>query len=655
MTDVQAPAGFAKARSAAILSAALSALPLLLLTPNALAASLAVVGGLAAWTSRDRPWPVVVRMILTIALTGAVLASYGFGFGRDTGSALLLAMLALKLSETSALRDLRSLIGFSLFALFAAFLQDQGPLTLALAVVAVLVMADTLALIADNEAGMDSRDGLAIRARRALLWMALAAPLALAGFWFYPRLAAPLWGVPENALARTGISETMAPGDWLDLLVDDRPAFRARFQGAEPERTQLYWRGPVLWDFDGRTWTRPPWAAARPAAALTDARAVFEYEITLEPSDRRFLFALDLPIDNLPGGRLGADLSPYAEQPVRDLTRYRMRAAVVETFEADLPERARQSALRLPPSFNPRSRQLAQEWRADADSDQAYIERVLDWFNREFSYTLAAPPLGRHTGDEFLFDTREGYCEHFSSAFTILMRQAGIPARVVTGYVGGYRNPIGDYWLIQQSDAHAWVEVWLPGRGWLRLDPTAAVDPSRIFERYGQDRGAGAMGQMLGGTFAPLGNALDWLREGWNQMLLGFNAARQQALLKPFGIDEASRVQLLIAFAVSAALAIGFALWVMARQRSPSRAEPLVAAWHRVCRRLARVGLGKHPWETASTYSARVSPSLRDDDAKQLTLLSQRFVSLRYAEPTTNGDDPSQLIRTLNAFRPLHR
>lgn len=655
MTDVQVPAGFAKARSAAILSAALSALPLLLLTPNALAASLAVVGGLAAWTSRDRPWPVVVRMILTIALSGAVLASYGFGFGRDTGSALLLAMLALKLSETSALRDLRSLIGFSLFALFAAFLQDQGPLTLALAVVAVLVMADTLALIADNEAGMDSRDGLAIRARRALLWMALAAPLALAGFWFYPRLAAPLWGVPENALARTGISETMAPGDWLDLLVDDRPAFRARFKGAEPERTQLYWRGPVLWEFDGRTWTRPLWAATRPAAALTDARAVFEYEITLEPSDRRFLFALDLPIDDPPGGRLGADLSPYAEQPVRDLTRYRMRAAVVETFEAELPERVRQSALRLPPGFNPRSRQLAQTWRAEADSDQAYIERVLDWFNREFSYTLAAPPLGRHTGDEFLFDTREGYCEHFSSAFTILMRQAGIPARVVTGYVGGYRNPIGDYWLIQQSDAHAWVEVWSPGRGWLRLDPTAAVDPSRIFERYGQDRGAGAMGQMLGGTFAPLGNALDWLREGWNQMLLGFNAARQQALLKPFGIDEASRVQLLIALAVSAALAIGFALWVMARQRSPSRAEPLVAAWHRVCRRLARVGLGKHPWETASTFSARVSPSLRDDDAKQLTLLSQRFVSLRYAEPTTNGDDPSQLIRTLNAFRPLHR
>jgi hypothetical protein len=332
-----------------------------------------------------------------------------------------------------------------------------------------------------------------------------------------------------------------------------------------------------------------------------------------------------------------------------------MRAAVVETFEAELPARVRQSALRLPPGFNPRSRQLAQEWRADADSDQAYIERVLDWFNREFSYTLAAPPLGRHTGDEFLFDTREGYCEHFSSAFTILMRQAGIPARVVTGYVGGYRNPIGDYWLIQQSDAHAWVEVWLPGRGWLRLDPTAAVDPSRIFERYGQDRGAGAMGQMLGGTFAPLGNALDWLREGWNQMLLGFNAARQQALLKPFGIDEASRVQLLIAFAVSAALAIGFALWFMARQRSPSGTEPLVAAWHKLCRRLARAGLAKHPWETASAFSARVSPSLRDDDAKQLTLLSQRFVSLRYAEPTTNGDDPSQLIRMLNAFRPLHR
>lgn len=641
-----------KARLLAILAAALAALPLLRLIPGWLALALIAVGALAAWTSGRRPWPGPFRFVLTLSLAGLVLAAFGFGFGRDTGSALLLAMLALKLSESASLRDARSLIGFALFALFAAFLQDQGPLTLGLALIAVAVVVAALAYLAEYESGLIAPAGLGQRLRQALLWLALALPLALAGFWFYPRLASPLWGVPENALARTGISGTMAPGDWLDILVDDRPAFRARFTGAEPERRQLYWRGPVLWDFDGRAWTRPPWAAAGAPAELEGGRVAFEYQITQEASDRRYLFALDLPLEAPEGGRLGVDLSPYSEQPVRTLKRYGLRAAVAGRFQPRLPDPVRQATLRLPAGFNPRSTARARQWRQQADSDRAYIERVLDWFNRELSYSLTAPPLGRHTSDEFLFDTLTGYCEHFSSAFAILMRAAGIPARVVTGYVGGYRNPFGDYWLIQQSDAHAWVEVWLPETGWLRLDPTAAVDPSRVFERYGEGLGAGALGQTLGGTFAPMSNAMDWLRQGWNQMALGFDATRQQLLLTPLGIAQANRWQLLSVFAVTAALAIGFALWGLNRQRPRRRDDPLLAAWRQLCRRLAKLGLGKRPSESAGRFAQRAAAHLEPDSANKLLSVSQGFVILRYAEPIVSAGDLTDMAADMAAFRP---
>ncbi len=655
MPEPAASVGFQAVRGSAMLAAGLSALPMLRLLPPWLALSLLAIGILAAATARDRSWPVLVRAALTIAMTGLVLAAYGFGFGRDTGSALLLAMLALKVSESASARDLRGLIGFALFALFAAFLQDQGPLTLALALIAVAAVIAALARLAEFEAGLGPGPGLRPRLRQTLLWLALAAPLALAGFWFYPRLGSPLWGVPENALARTGISETMAPGDWLDLLADDSPAFRARFIGPEPNRSELYWRGPVLWDFDGRRWTRPHWTSARRSPGLSEASAAFRYEITLEPSDRRFLFALDLPREAPDDASLGADLSPYALRPIRDVHRYALTAYRADAVQAELPDGMRAAALRLPPGYNPRSVERARTWRREAGSDDAYIERLLAWFNREFSYSLAAPPLGRHTGDEFLFETRIGYCEHFSSAFAILTRAAGIPTRVVTGYVGGYRNPYGDYWLIQQSDAHAWVEVWLAGRGWTRIDPTAAVDPSRVFDRYRGGLGAGALGQALGGTLAPLGNALDWLREHWNSAMLGFGSARQRLLLRPLGIDQASQSQLLIAFATLAGLAIAFAVWAMARQGRSHETDPLLRAWHRLCRRLRRHGLEKQPWESALAFARRAAARLDTDDGHELLRLSQGFARLRYAEPNPTVDDPRQLIEHLDAFRPLRR
>lgn len=637
-------------RRACLLAAGLAALPLLRLSPLWLTGVLVAVAVTAALTSVRRPWPLAIRLILTVALTGLVIVATHFRFGRDTACALLLAMLALKVSEARTLRDARSLAGFALFATFAAFLQDQGPLTLLLAIPALAVTLDAFAYLAAAQTDLAAIEaGWRPRLRRLTTMLLLALPLAMAGFWFYPRMGAPMWGVPENAISKLGISGSMSPGDWLDVLSDDSPAFRVRFEGTEPPRRQMYWRGPVLWDFDGRTWRRLGASMGGRHAAVTPGKARYHYELTLEPTEKRFLFALDRPLQVPANGRLGGDLSPYANDPILSVTRYTLESSPDATVDPELPTVLRQLALQLPEGFNPRSRALAQRWRNEGADDDQIIQRALAWINQDFSYTLAAPPLGRNSVDDFLYDTREGFCEHFSSSFVFLMRAAGIPARVVTGYVGGYRNPVGNYWVIQQSDAHAWTEVWLDGRGWVGVDPTAAVDPARVFERYGNNSGLAS----FGGALAPMFNVSDWMRRGWNDLVLSYNATRQQLILKAMGVEDAKSWQSTAVFAVIAALAMAITLGWLNRRIGPP-VDPVLQAWHRLVRRLEKAGLPKPQSESAQAYAARAArhwPAL----ATQLRLLSRRFALWRYAGSRPTPEAASALIRDINRLRAPRR
>lgn len=637
-------------RRACLLAAGVAALPLLRLTPPWLAAVLVAVALVAAFTTLHRPWPLWLRFVLTIGLTGLVVVATQFRFGRDTGCALLLAMLALKVAEARTLRDARSLAGFALFATFAAFLQDQGPLTLLLALPALAITLDAFAHLAAAQAGVPpARIAWRQRLRRMGTMLALALPLALAGFWFYPRMGAPMWGVPENAVSKTGISGSMAPGDWLDVLTDDSPAFRVRFDGAEPTRRQMYWRGPVLWDFDGRRWQRMASVMSAQPANLAPGDARYRYELTLEPTEKRFLFALDWPLRAPMDGRMGADLSPYSREPVRAIARYTLTSSPDAQIDTELPGLQRRLALQLPAGYNPRTRALARQWRDEGADDAQVIERALAWIHRDFTYTLAAPPLGRHSVDEFLYDTREGFCEHFSSSFVFLMRAAGIPARIVTGYVGGYRNPMGDYWVIQQSDAHAWAEVWLSGRGWVRVDPTAAVDPARVFERYGSGAGIAS----FGGALAPMMDLTDWLRRGWNDVLLSYDSTRQQLLLKAMGIQHAQNWQAVAVFVAIAALALALTLWWLNRRVGPPP-DPVLRAWHRLVRRLQRAGLPHPRAEPAQSYAERAArhwPAL----APELRSLSRRFANWRYAGADSTPAVALELIRDLERLRAPRR
>jgi hypothetical protein len=293
--------------------------------------------------------------------------------------------------------------------------------------------------------------------------------------------------------------------------------------------------------------------------------------------------------------------------------------------------------------------ELGRQWSAESGGDDvAVVRRALAWIGEDFSYSLTVPPTGLNSVDDFLFETQVGFCQHYSSAFGVLMRAAGIPTRVVLGYAGGYRNPYGDYWSVRRMDAHAWNEVWLEGRGWTRVDPTAAVAPVRILDTV-EDRARSEA--LLPETFTPVRDFADWARRSWNEMVLSFDAERQARLFRPLGIDQASAGQLGLAFALGAGGVMALTLWFLMRGQPASR-DPVVAAWLGFTRRMRRAGFEKPPSEPPLAYAARLSGVLRGQ-AQTLESLSRRYAAHRYAREQLPPEARAQLVAELRAFRPL--
>lgn len=632
------------ARGWTLASAALALLPLLLQLPGPLAALIAVAGVATAALSLRGVLPIPVRLLLVLAMLGAIVWQMGaVRPGRDTGCALLAAMLAIKSSELRSVRDARSLLGFALFAPFAAFLLDQGPLTTLLAALAGVTALLALQRLAHNE-GRSAPLPLTGQVRGVGRLLLIGLPLALACFWLFPRLTSPLWGVPERAVGTPGLSESMEPDQWLDLMADDTPALRVQFFGAAPQPEQRYWRGPVLSRFDGHVWTRDRNADYRPMPQVAHEGQGWDYQIDYEPTDRRLLVALDLPTAAPEGAMLNAEMSLASQRTLSALSRWRLHSAPAARFDADLPDNQRRAALQLPANFNPRTAALARQWRQEAGNDDAaVVRRALDWIKADFSYTLVTPPPGRDPVDEFLFGYKAGFCQHFSSAFVVLMRNAGVPARVVTGFAGGTRNRVGDYWVVRRMDAHAWAEVWLPQRGWVRVDPTAAVAPERILDTL-EDRLPEGGDLNLQQRWLQAGQLGDWLRRGWNDLVLSFDARRQQQLLQPLGLDDLGPGQLLAGFVAAAVLALGWMAWLLAR--GERERDPLLRAWHRLGRRYARLGLAREAHEPALAWAQRVHAQRPDPG---LIALSQRFVEARYAGTRT---ELAPLLRDLRRHRP---
>ena len=441
-----------------------------------------------------RQWHLPPRWILvplTLAGAGAVLWHYRTILGRTPGVALLVVFLALKLLELRAARDALAVVLLCYFLVLANFMFTQTAGAGALAIAIVVLATATLAAAADD------RPAPLAQLRRASVLLVQGLPFMLVLFVLFPRIDGPLWGLPQDRFSATsGLSDTMSPGSIAQLSQSDAVAFRVRFDGPVPPQPQLYWRGPVMPNFDGRSWrsNRATPIHAKPPYAIADNATPVRYEVTLEPHGQRWLFALELP-GALPGeSRMTDDLQLLAREPLRTRLRYTAASVPDTPHGIDISDAERRESLALPARGNPRIRALAQQWReaaapnysrGDTAPDAAILAAAERFFLGQFlTYTLTPPLLGPDGIDEFLFESKRGFCEHFASAFVFALRAAGVPARIVAGYQGGEVNPVDGYLVVRQYDAHAWTEVWLQGRGWVRVDPTAITMPRRIADNF---------------------------------------------------------------------------------------------------------------------------------------------------------------------------
>jgi transglutaminase-like putative cysteine protease len=434
-----------------------------------------------------------------------------------------------------------------------------------------------------------------------------------------------------------------------ELLIDDSPAFRVVFHGPAPPRQNLYWRGPVLSFFDGATWSRPEYRASRAGPGdLRTSGSTISYQVTLEPSDQRWLLALDMPLTVPENATRGADMSIVRQSPVDTVMQYEATSATTYTLDATLDRPARRRMLELPDQMNPRARELAAGWRKSFADDDGVIRAALALFHEKFFYTLNAPTLApRDAVDDFLFETQRGFCEHYASAFTFLMRAAGIPARVVTGYQGGYYNDTGDYWVVRQSDAHAWSEVWLDGRGWVRVDPTAAVSPQRV--DLGARAAAGASAPWYQADWLQaMRNQFDLVNRFWNNAIVQFNALRQQSLLTPFGVDNADFPKLMgVLVACSTVLLALFAWWVLRAPRR--RGDSLDVAYLRLRAKLAKAGVASADSEGPLTLADRVHTRHPSDTS--LAEVFADYVRLRYARVAPAERDIKRFAQAVTSLR----
>ena len=636
--------------AAAVLAAALAHLSHLPIAISALIVAIVA----ASWVRHrqgEAAFPGWVKLAFIAAFLLILVVQYQTVLGREPGSALACSMLALKLLETRARRDGLAAISFASFALMSALLFSTSLLFTLATFAGVALLLAALRELQPQPSNAANRSIGSARSywpslRASLVSLAIAAPLALCGFLFIPRLDSPLWRTPTDAGGRTGISDTMSPGSVQNLLLDDSAAFRVDFDGAPPNRSQLYWRGPVLTDFDGVTWRRRDGGISRlDEHAPSSPAEEIGYDVTLEASDKPWLFALDLPVEIPSDAVRGRDMSLMRRRPVTDLVRYHARSALSYRLDPQLLREQRDAALALPDGFNPRSIEQARKWRADLGTDDAVVNAALQLFHNTFFYTLSPPPLGRDSVDDFLFSSKRGFCEHYASAFVVLMRAAGIPARVVTGYQGGYFNQVGNYLVVRQSDAHAWAEIWRAGRGWMRVDPTAAVSPQRV-EFGAQEISFGERAWYQGRWLFALRNQFDLINRSWNNLVVQFNAQRQQSLLHPFGIDRVDPPTLVwLLIATSAVLLTLGMLWAMRTSRR--RAAPLDAAYDALCRKLARVAAARGDNEGPRDYALRLraQPTLSERCGHEVQRLFDDYVSLRYGRAFPSLDGVADFVR----------
>ncbi len=619
---------------------------------------LPTLGGLLAWrfinTYRQRPQvKTSTKIVLVVGMLLGIIASYGTIFGRDAGIAFLVLLSGLKLLETDNLRDATVVCFLGYFLIITNFLYSQSIPTALYMIVVMIITTATLISLSDTNNQLLIQKKL--RLSTTLILQAL--PVMFVLFIFFPRVAGPFWSLPRDAHSGiTGLSETMSLGNINQLTQSDEIAFRVKFDGEIPPIAQRYWRGPVLWWTNGRDWkpTHRQDLLSQPDDFEPLGQA-YEYTITLEPHNQRWLFALDLPEKAPAIGRLNGDYQVLAKKMVRERIRYNLRSYI--DYNADgfiLSDYQKRLSLNLPKQQNPQTHTLAKQWQQTFKTPEAIINQALRYFNQQnFYYTLQPPLLtSDHPIDEFLFKSQRGFCEYYAAAFTVLMRAVGVPTRIVTGYQGGEQNPLDDYLVVRQRDAHAWTEVWIEEKGWIRVDPTSAVSPERIEE---------GIDIALPPTFNPLGIDFNWgqnslpakilqqlnygwdaLNNSWNQWVLGYGPEKQMELMKLFGLNIRWPGMILILTGFISFIVLTIAIWMFFR---PRQQEVVLRLYTQFCKKLAQKGLPRYPAEGPLDYAKRIK-SHHPELAHTVQQITYLYLQIRYRSRADKLPALRQAIRT---------
>jgi len=582
---------------------------------------------------RQRLPPAWLRIILSLMCCVGVLASYESVSGVGPGSALLAVMGALKLLETKQRRDQFVLLFISIFLIMSSLLREQYIWSLPYLIAGVL-----FTMTAWLRMSLSSQVSVAESFKTGARLMLYALPLTLSMWVFFPRIGTPFWAVPiDTSGAIAGLTDQMSPGDISSLSLSNAVAFRVKFEGAVPPPQQRYWRGLVLNRFNGRTWYgNEPSLGSRAIQDVEYFGNPLSYQITMEPTQQHWVFALEIPYEwDFDRFHMGRQQQLARTQPIDQRIAYNVVSHPNFRLNRELSERARSYYKSLPPdNSNPRTREFSKQLRDDSPNDGAFINKVLQKFNEEeYFYTLEPPALGSNSVDAFLFDTQRGFCEHYASAFAVMMRAAGIPSRVVLGYQGGEMNPMGAYMIVRQADAHAWTEVWLPNRGWYRIDPTAAVAPERIdsgrsaamFDGIAANWGLSAPSEFL----YQLTLTWDALNAKWNDWVLGYGPENQGKFMEWLGMEDPDWRQMMLTLVASVVILIGvISVLLMLRYRPP----PKDAAAILYQKFTKKVGVLPSRGETPLSYAVRLARE-QTRMAGPADSITAQYLDARYGPP----------------------